>query len=295
MSEETALPECAKDDPRYLDPDAGPAFTVGFFFQLWSAWTWLGGCLSKGDSPPSAHPQSWPGFVVGLISSLYEGVRDGRLLLKRWESTIIQERQFHEFEFNGDYYPTACHAALEFAEVLLQEIWTAVDTQDPFEVGCPMPAFEEGLFLARYGALCEHFRDVELLEDSKIYTCLRHEFEAMKRRLTDRLGSRSTEEEALYLPAKDLLNPSGYPADFKALNRALHENPWIRTDRPMSKRTGQPIKNRLKVHIVDWRKHLAQQKQSAPDPLDLPDHIIEAAIEGIERRKVEERNRKAGS
>src|SRR5262249_33211709 len=75
-------------------------------------------------------------------------------------------------------------------------------------------------------------------------------------------------------PANEFLNPTGYPKDFRELRQALEANPWIGRDRPISKKTGRPVWNRLRVHAGDWHQHLERRKQVNPDPLDLPAHVV---------------------
>ena len=105
--------------------------------------------------------------------------------------------------------------------------------------------------------------------------------------------NREPDFQSALRPAKEFLNPTGYPKDFRELRRALEANPWIRQDRPISKKTGRPVWNRLRIHAGDWHKFDEQRKEAVPDPLDLPAHVVDAAVREVEDRKAEQRPRAA--
>jgi hypothetical protein len=100
----------------------------------------------------------------------------------------------------------------------------------------------------------------------------------------------SAEDESAYRPAREFIDAQ-FP-DHKAITKALGDNPSIRRRRPHSKKTGQPIPNRLSIHAGDWKAFLAKLKQAAPDPLDLPAHVVGEAVQEVQERKAEERRRK---
>jgi hypothetical protein len=89
--------------------------------------------------------------------------------------------------------------------------------------------------------------------------------------------SQGTDTESAFRPASEFLNPAGFPKDFRELRQALNDNPWIRRDRPKSRKSGRPVWNRLKVHAGDWHELLERRKQARPDPMDLPAHVVDAA------------------
>jgi hypothetical protein len=107
-----------------------------------------------------------------------------------------------------------------------------------------------------------------------------------------KLAEHLREIDALnYMPASAFLdeNQPRFP-DYNAIRKALKENPGIRRERPISERTGRPVGNRMKIHAGDLYRHL--QRQAAPDPLDLPAHVLDAAVQETQRRKAEEQLRK---
>jgi hypothetical protein len=106
-------------------------------------------------------------------------------------------------------------------------------------------------------------------------------------------GPEPPADDSAFRPASEFLSREGFPKSYGELNRALDENMWIKRRRPRSKRTGQPIRNRLEVHAGDWHRFLAQRKQEAPDPLDLPADIVDAAVQEVRRREAKERRPEA--
>jgi hypothetical protein len=110
-----------------------------------------------------------------------------------------------------------------------------------------------------------------------------------------RQADRSMTDESSFRPAKELIDPNGYPANFGELHRVLAENPWIRTRRPTSRRTGQSIKNRLEVHAGHWVKFLALRKKrqhGSTDVLDQPAEVVAGIVADVQRRQAEERRRR---
>jgi hypothetical protein len=106
-----------------------------------------------------------------------------------------------------------------------------------------------------------------------------------------RRGFQAQEEAAaVYVAASALTR------DFNAVRRALAANGWIRTRRPLSRRTGRPNRRRLLIHAADWFEHLRRQGTTL-DPLDLPgpmaDRLLAAAAE-IKQRTAEIRRPKGG-
>jgi hypothetical protein len=99
------------------------------------------------------------------------------------------------------------------------------------------------------------------------------------------------EDKTAYRPAKEMVREPDYP-DLAAVRKALRANPWVRTRRPTSSKTGKPIPNRREIHAGDWHKMLHERKRSAPGLLDLSDKDIDAAMRGVAERKEEERRRK---
>jgi hypothetical protein len=105
------------------------------------------------------------------------------------------------------------------------------------------------------------------------------------------ISEQGTVDDSAFVSAKDILelDPEGYPKDYTELRRALEENPGIRQDRPISERTGQPVKNRLRVHAGDWIKHLLlrrQREQATADLiLDVPAHVVDATVEELKSRQ----------
>jgi hypothetical protein len=98
---------------------------------------------------------------------------------------------------------------------------------------------------------------------------------------------RAAEDDSAFRPASELLAPEGFPKSYEELRRALDDNPWIGWRRPKSERTGREVGNRLEVHAGHWLRFLAQRKQAAADPLDLPAHIVDAAVQEAQARKDE--------
>jgi hypothetical protein len=95
------------------------------------------------------------------------------------------------------------------------------------------------------------------------------------------------EDLSAYRPANQFINEE-FP-NFKAVSKALADNPAIRTRRPASKKTGKPIPNRLDLHTTDWHDFLQRRKHAAPDRLDLPAGAVDTMVQEIEQRKREER------
>jgi hypothetical protein len=123
-----------------------------------------------------------------------------------------------------------------------------------------------------------------------------HQLQGLRSSLREALvkeAADSANEDSVYRPAKDLLNPDGFPADFKELNRALRDNPCIGRRRPISKETGRPIPNRLEVHVGNWHAFLDQRKRNTPDPLDLRAEVVDATVQEVQRRKRQETLRKS--
>lgn len=98
------------------------------------------------------------------------------------------------------------------------------------------------------------------------------------------------EDGSAYRPKKECLGDK-HP-NFKTVDKALMENEWIRTRRPVSSKSGKPIRNRLEVHVGDWHKYLASLAGKTPDPLDMPAEIVDEKVREIEARKAQERARR---
>jgi len=84
-----------------------------------------------------------------------------------------------------------------------------------------------------------------------------------------------------YAPASELTDRDQFPT-IKAINKALEDNPWIRKRRPIGKGTGQPVPNRLEIHIGDW--HRLKKQRRSMDPLDRPAEIVDAVLEAAGRQ-----------
>jgi hypothetical protein len=97
-------------------------------------------------------------------------------------------------------------------------------------------------------------------------------------------------EEQGYVPAGTFLDPERFP-DFNAMRRMLAQHPTIRRKRPVSKRTGRAVANRLDVHAADWLK-LAQTRRTT-DALDQSADTVEAMVREVGQRKAEARRRRA--
>jgi len=93
------------------------------------------------------------------------------------------------------------------------------------------------------------------------------------------------EDTSAYLPASHFFDNRF--TTFKAIRKALDNNPWIRRHKPSPQR--------LTIHPGDWRQFLKGLGKAIVDPLDLPDAVLDAAIEAMEQRRAEERRRKAGA
>jgi hypothetical protein len=100
------------------------------------------------------------------------------------------------------------------------------------------------------------------------------------------------DDETAYVPASVLLTSDEFPKSPTDVHRALKQHPEIRRKHPISKTKGTPIPNRTLVHVGDWHQYLAQRRQSHSDPLDQRADVVDAFLD-IERRKAEERNRRA--
>lgn len=83
-----------------------------------------------------------------------------------------------------------------------------------------------------------------------------------------------------YVPVSELLDSEFQT--LKAINKALEENPRIRKRRPIGKRTGQPVPNRLEIHTGDW--HRFKKQGRTIDPLDSPAEMVDEAIEAAGRQ-----------
>jgi hypothetical protein len=106
----------------------------------------------------------------------------------------------------------------------------------------------------------------------------------------DRLQAPGTAaDDSAFRPASEFLLPDGFPSTMREIRRALKANPWIRCRRPVSKKTGQPIPNRLEIHAGEWFGYLAQRRRVGPDPHDLPAEKVEAMFREVERRTAEAR------
>jgi hypothetical protein len=99
-------------------------------------------------------------------------------------------------------------------------------------------------------------------------------------------------DNSAYRPASEFINPASFPENYKELHQALEANAWIRQSRPISKRTGAPVSNRLLVHAGDWHEFLRRRNQTTTDPLDLPAAFVDAAVQEIAQRKADERQKK---
>jgi hypothetical protein len=95
----------------------------------------------------------------------------------------------------------------------------------------------------------------------------------------------AAQDDSAFRPAKEFLDPPGFPEDYAELAAALEANPWVRWRRPKSERTGREVSNRREVHAGDWHKFLEQRKQAISDPLDLPAHLVDAAVQEAQARK----------
>lgn len=80
------------------------------------------------------------------------------------------------------------------------------------------------------------------------------------------------EDDSAFRPAKEMLTEPNY-GTYKALQKALNANPWIRTRRPRA--------NRLLIHAGDWSKFLNSQ---SPDPLDTDAEVIDAVLAAQQRQ-----------
>jgi hypothetical protein len=89
---------------------------------------------------------------------------------------------------------------------------------------------------------------------------------------------RREETTIAFVPASQLIDSQW---TLKAINKALADNPSIRSCRPTS-RKGKPIRNRLLVHVGDWER-FKQQRRTA-DPMEVPAEVVDAAIEAAGRQ-----------
>ena len=96
-------------------------------------------------------------------------------------------------------------------------------------------------------------------------------------------------DESAYVPASRFIDDK-HP-NFKAINKALQNNSWIRNRRPLSK-AGKENPRRLEIHAGDWHKYLGRCREGMTDPLDLPADVVEKAVKEVEQRKAQERARK---
>jgi hypothetical protein len=92
----------------------------------------------------------------------------------------------------------------------------------------------------------------------------------------------SSEDDSAYRPAKEMLLEPKF-GTYKAINKALKANPWIRTRKPR--------KNRLLIHSGDWSKFANTQ---SPDPLDAPAAVVDAVLKSRQEQETirKERRRK---
>jgi hypothetical protein len=87
-----------------------------------------------------------------------------------------------------------------------------------------------------------------------------------------------------YKPAGSFID-STHPT-YKHVRRALAKNPWIKTVRPMSRKTGKPVRNRLLIHAGDWKDYLLEEsKHASADPMDLPAETVLDVVQELEGRK----------
>jgi hypothetical protein len=100
------------------------------------------------------------------------------------------------------------------------------------------------------------------------------------------------EDDTAYVAARTFLKRDGFPKYLSEITASLKVNTWIRWKRPVSKKTGREIPNRLLIHAGDWHK-FEQQKQSMVDPFEQNLSLVEATLEEIEARKNLEKARKA--
>jgi hypothetical protein len=79
----------------------------------------------------------------------------------------------------------------------------------------------------------------------------------------------------------EFLEKDGPFSVFKAINKALKDNPWIRCRRPLTK-DGREHPRRREIHAGDWTRFKAGQ---APDPLDQPAETVDAVVEAAGRQE----------
>jgi hypothetical protein len=100
----------------------------------------------------------------------------------------------------------------------------------------------------------------------------------------------TADDEAAFWPVKKILDTNGLAFSRSQLRRILKANSKIRRRNPLSK-SGKPQKYRLEVHIGELYVVLAQQQRTTLTQEELFDRL-DAAYEGVERRKDEEQRRK---
>jgi len=86
----------------------------------------------------------------------------------------------------------------------------------------------------------------------------------------------ATDDLTAFRPAKEMLDETC--PTYKALNRTLKANPWVRIRRPSPRR--------LEVHAGDWARLIAGRSSGRGDALDLPAAVVDEVVR-IERRKRE--------
>jgi hypothetical protein len=179
-----------------LDGRVGPGETIPAVIQLMTDAAVFSDPGSLGGGNPAeleegGHPKLAE-TLVAAITRLWRAIPNGRLLLRLWGNAIANLRDCREFEWQGRYWPSACHFTQHLAESELAEAWGVVDQVCPplrppiaetdcaFEEGCPMPRFHVDRWYSALPALRRHFAnrgDVWGLavQRSKVFAALEQE------------------------------------------------------------------------------------------------------------------------
>jgi hypothetical protein len=109
-------------------------------------------------------------LAVGAIRLLWEQIQAVRMLLVLWGDDIISVRQMRGFDCVLGAFPSATHAVLHLAEIVLAELWRLKDEDNPppgppyaaedcqFALHGPLPPFNVDRWYAALPALRRHFQ-----------------------------------------------------------------------------------------------------------------------------------------
>jgi hypothetical protein len=219
-----------------------------------------------------------PGDVFGLLTSNAQ------------ELNSVRDRPVTYWNIAN---PNAHLVVYELWDRLLANAWITANSLDLVPGQCCADRFNFDIFhlsvLKDHGAAVrDGFAKWKLPSAEPLIAELALEVSKVARQRAATTAARqapAAEDDSAFRPATELLVPDGFPKSYKELRQALSDNTWIRWDRPKSKQTGRPVGNRCRVHLGDWHKYLEQRRRATPNPLYMPAHIVDAAVQEVQARK----------